>query len=140
MDKFEKQRKIFTIQGILLLVSAVSMFAVTPAIFQDTSPGALPGQAGTAALFGAGIHLLLAAGLFIGARLAKLKRRINNEINMVSGIALVIIGFIIMDGAFAFMEELPFVSAGIFLAVFGDLAAGVTSVVALIMLRRRRKK
>jgi hypothetical protein len=139
MDKFEKQWKIFTIQGILLLVSAVSMIAVTPAIFKDTSPGALPKQAGIAASVGAGIHLLLALGFVIGARLARLKRRINTEINMVSGIALVVFGFIIMDGAFAFMEELPFVSVGIFLAVFCDFAAAVVSVAALFILRRKKK-
>ena len=138
MDKFEKQRRIFTIVGILLLVSVLSLIAVIPFILRDTSPGSLPKQAAIATAVGMGVHLLLAIGVFIGARLAKLKRHINREINLVSAIILVILGFIIMDGAFAFWDTLLFVSAGMFLCVFCDLAAVAVSVAALFILRKKR--
>lgn len=139
MDHFEKQRRIFNIVGILLLVSAVSLLAVIPGILRDTHPNALPRQAAIATAVAMGIHLLLAFGLFIGARLAKLKRRINREINLVSVILLVIIGFMIMDGAFAFLDRVLFVSIGIFIAVFCDFAGAGVSVAALFILRRKKK-
>jgi len=139
MDHFEKQRRIFNITGILLLVSVVSLLAVIPSILKDTSPNSLPKQAAIATAVGMGVHLVLAIGLFIGARLARLKRRINSEINLVSVILLVIVGFIIMDGAFAFWDHVLFVSIGMFLAVLCDFTGVAVSVAALFILRRRKK-
>ena len=139
MDHFEKQRRIFTIAGILLLVSSASLLAVIPVILRDTDPDALPRQAGIATAIGMGIHLLLAIGLFTGARLAKLRRRINTEINLVSVIFLVILGFIMMDGASAFWDDLRPASIGMFITVCCDLAGAAVSIAALIILRKRKK-
>ena len=138
MDKFEKQRRIFTVVGILLLVSVASLIAVIPAMIQEVSKDSIPKVAVIATAVGAGIHLLLASVFFIGARLAKIKRRINNEINLASAIVLFIIGSMIMDGATAYWDSLRFVSIGLFLCVFCDYAGVIVSVAALIMLRRKR--
>lgn len=139
MDKFEKQRRIFTIVGLLLLVSVIAMIAVIPALIQEVSQDSIPRAAAIATAVGAGIHLLLALGIFIGARLAKFKRRINKEINLVSAIVLVILGFIIMDGATAYWDSLRFVSIGMFLCVLCDFAGVIVSVMALFILGRKTK-
>ena len=135
----QKQRRIFTLTGFLVLVSSLSQTLVIPFILRDTSPGSMPVQAATATAVGAFIHLLLAIGFFIGARLAKLGRRINREINLVSFIVLLLMGFVITDGAFAFLDDLLFVSIGMFLVVFCDLAGAIISLAVLFILRTKKK-
>jgi hypothetical protein len=139
MDHFEKQRRIFNVVGILLLVSAVLLLAVIPGTLRDTHPNALPRQAAIATAVVMGIHLLLAIGLFIGARLARLKRRINNEINLVSVILLFIFGVMLLDGATSFLDHSLFISIGIFIAAFCDFAGFAVSIAALFILRRKKK-
>lgn len=139
MNTFEKQRRIFTIVGILLLVSVISLIAVLPAMVKEVSQDTIPKEAAIATAVGAGTHLLLVVVFFIGARLAKLKRRINKEINLASAIALVIVGFIILDGATAYWDSLRFVSIGMFLCVLCDFAGVIVSVVALFVVGRKRK-
>jgi peptidoglycan/LPS O-acetylase OafA/YrhL len=139
MDQYQKQRSIFTIVGILLLVSVVSLIAVIPALIQQVTSDSIPREAAIATAVGAGTHLLLAIAFFIGARLARLKRRINAEINLASAIVLVILGFIILDGAAAYWDSLRFVSVGMFLCVFCDFAAVIVSLAALFILRRKKK-
>ena len=80
-------------------------------------------------------HLLLFIGFLVGIRLTKLKRRINREINLASAVVLLILGFIIFDGAIAYVNQLLFVSIGMFLCVFCDLSAIVVSVAALFYLK-----
>ena len=137
MDKFEMQRKVLTIVAVLLLLSAVSLLAVIPAILLDTSPGSLPIQAASGALIGMGIHLFLA--YWFGIRLRRRKRKINKEVLIFSAIGLFFLGFLIMDGAFAFQDDLLFVSFGMFICSFGDFAASLVSIFALVLLRQKKK-
>jgi O-antigen/teichoic acid export membrane protein len=140
MDKYEKQRRIFTIVALLLLLSVVSLIAVIPRLFQEASSGEIPKEAAIATLVGMGVHLLLFFGFLLGIRLAKLRRRINREINLAAAVVILLPGFIVMDGAVAYINQLPFVSTGMFLCVFGDFAAAVVSVAALFILRKKKKK
>ena len=86
-----------------------------------------------------GIRLLLLVGFLIGIRLTKLKRRINKEINIAAAVVLILLGFVLMDGAFAYADSLVFVSVGMFVSVFFDYAAAVVSIVALFLLRQKKK-
>lgn len=140
MDKYEIQRKTFTIVAVLMLLSFVSLLVVIPRLFQEVSQGELPQVAAIATLVGMGVHLLLFFGFWVGARLAKLRRRINREINLAAAVVLLFPGFIIMDGAFAYINQLLFVSIGMFLCAFFDLLAIVVSVAALIYLKPKKKK
>jgi hypothetical protein len=139
MDKFEKQRKIFTIVAILVLLSVVSLIAVIPRMFQEASQGEIPKEAAIATLVGMSVHLLLFFGFLVGIRLTKLRRRINREINLASAVVILLLGFIIMDGAIAYINQLLFVSIGMFLCVFCDLAAALVSVAALFYLKPKKK-
>ena len=140
MDKFEKQRKIFTINAVLLLVSVLALIASIPAILQDIYPGSLPKQAAIATSAGAVIHLLIFLAFLYGIRLIRRKRRINREINLAAAIILLIFGFIIMDGAFASVGHALLVSIGFFVCVFCDFAAIIVSVAALFYLKPKKKE
>jgi drug/metabolite transporter (DMT)-like permease len=140
MDKFEIQRRIFRINVLLMLVSALALIAVIPRLIQETSPDGIPKAAPIATSVAMGIRLLLLVGFLIGIRLTKLKRRINKEINLAAAIVLLLLGFVLMDGAFAYADSLVFVSTGMFISVFCDFTAAVVSIVALFLLRKKKKK
>ena len=137
MDTFEKQRKIFSIQALLMLLSVLSMAAVIPAILMDTSPGSLPIQAASGAFLGMGIHLFLA--YWFGIRLRRRKSKIRNEVLIFSAIGLFFLGFMILDGAYAFQDDVRFVSIGMFICAFGDFGASLVSVAALLILKPKKK-
>ena len=141
MDKFEIQRRVFTICAVLLLLSVLALIAVIPVILQDTSPGAMPRQAAIATSVGMLMHLLIFLGILYGIRLTKRKRKINKEINLATALVLLVFGFIIMDGALAGMGgKTSFISIGMFFCAMCDLGAIVVSVVALFLLRTKKKQ
>ena len=122
-----------------MLASAVALLAVIPRLIRETSPDGIPRAAPIATGVAAGIRLLLLVGFLIGIRLTKLKRRINKEINLAAAVVLILLGFVLMDGAFAYSDSLQFVSAGMFISVICDFAAAVVSIVALFLLRKKKK-
>ena len=138
MDTFEKQRKIFTIVAILVLLSVLSLIVVILRMLQEVSSGELPKVAAIATLVGMGVHLLVLIGILVGIRLTKRRRRINREINLVTAIVLTFLGFIVMDGAVSYINDQLFLSIGMFLCVFCDLAAVVVSVAALFLLKQKK--
>jgi len=140
MNIYEIQRKTFSNVTVLVLGSVVSLIAGMPVLLEETFNGPLPMEAAIATSVGIGVHLLLFIGFVIGSRLASLNRRINKEINLVSAILLLILGLIIMDGAFAYIDSLIFVSVCMFLCVGCDFAAAIVSVTAYFMLRPRKEK
>ncbi len=140
MDTFEIQRKTFRIVSVLLLISVLALIAVIPKLIQETYPGGLPKAAAIATSVAMGVRLLILLAILYGIRLTKRKFKINKEINLVTAIVLIFLGLIIMDGAFAYVDSLLFVSIGMFLCAFCDLAAAIVSVTALFLLRTKKKK
>ena len=140
MHEYELQRKAFSTVTILVLGSVISLIAVIPVLLQETLTGSLPMKAAISTSVGAGIHLLLLIGILSGRRLASLNRRVNKGINLVAAIALLIFSLFIMDGAFAYLGSLYFVSGGMFLCAGCDFAAAIVSVVAFFRLRPKKKK
>jgi len=140
MDNYEIQRRIFRINALLMLLSTVSLIVVIPRLIREISPDGIPKAAAIATSMAMGIRLLLLVGFLIGIRLTKLKRKINKEINIAAAVVLILLGFVLMDGAFAYADSLVFVSVGMFVSVFCDYAAAVVSIVALFLLRQKKKK
>ena len=137
MDKFEIQRKIFTLVAALLLLSVLSLIAVIPVILLDTSPGSLPLQAAGGALLGVVLHLYLA--YWFGIRLRRRSSIIRNEVYILSAVGFFFLGFMILDGAYAFLDDVRFVSIGMFICASLDFAASLVSIFALIFLRTKKK-
>ncbi len=139
MDTFEIQRKVFTRAAVLLLLSVLLLIAIIPGIFLDTSPHSLPKQAAFGTLVVMLIHLLIFLGFLYGIRFTKRRRKINKEIYIVSGVVLFLLGFVIMDGSFSFLDQVLYVSIGIFLCVVCDFGAALVLVSALFLLRKKKK-
>ena len=137
MDTFETQRKVFAIVGVLMLLSVVSMIAVIPAILMDKSSSSLPLQAAGGALLGVVLHLFLA--YWFGIRLRRRSSMIRNEGYILSAVGFFFLGFMMLDGAYAFLDDVRFVSIGMFTCAFGGFAASLVSVLALIFLRTKKK-
>ena len=137
MDTFEKQRKIFSIHAVLMLLSVLSMAAVIPAILMDTSPGSLPIQAASGALIGMSIHLFLA--YWFGMRLKRRTSKIRKAVLIFSALGFFFLGFIIMDGAFAFQDDVLFAFFGMFLCSIIDLVAALVSFTAIFLLKTKKK-
>ena len=137
MDKSEIQRKVLTRVAVLFLLSAVSLIAVIPAILMDKSPGSLPLQAASGAFIGVLLHLFLA--YWFGIRLKRRSRMIRNESYILSAVGFFFLGFMMLDGAYAYLEELRFVSIGMFICAFCDFAASLLSIFTLVLLRIKKK-
>ena len=136
MNKIETQKKVFAIVGALMLLSAVSMIAVIPAILMDKSAGALPLQAAGGALLGVILHLFIA--YWFGIKLRKRSTVVRNEIYILSAVGFFFLGFMILDGADAFLDDVRFVSIGMSICAFGGFAASLVSILALIFLRTKK--
>jgi len=139
MDKYEIQRKVFRIVAILELVGILSLIAVIPRLYQEVSPDGIPMAAVIATSAAMGIRLLILIGILFGVRVTKRKGRVNREINIVAAVALILLGLVLMDGAFAYADSLVFVSVGMFICVFCDFAAGAVSITAMFRLKPKKK-
>ena len=139
MDRFETQSRIFGINAVLVLVSALAMAAIIPKLVMEISPDGIPRAAAIATGVGVALHLLFFTGFLVGMRLAKRKRRINREINIVAGVCLGLIALVISDGGFAYWDDMRWAALCIFTAVACDFAAFVVSIVALFRLRKKKK-
>ena len=140
MNKFEIQRKTFTIVAILELVGVLSLIAVIPRLFQEVSPDGIPMAAPIATSVAMVIRLLIVIAVWFGIRVAKRNGRINREINLAAGVVLLLLGLVLMDGAFAYVDSLLNVSIGMFVCVFCDLAAGAVSITTMFRLKPKKKK
>ena len=137
MDKIETQSKVFAIVGVLMLLSVVAMIAVIPAILMDKSDGALPLQAAGGALLGVVLHLFLA--YWFGVKLRKRSIKVRNEVYILMAVGFFFLGFMMLDGAYAFLDDVRFVSIGMFICAFFDFAASLVSILALVFLRTKKK-
>ncbi len=139
MDKFEIQRKVFSIVAVLELLAVLSLIAVIPRLFQEVSPEGIPKAAPIATLVAMGIRLLLVIAVWFGIGVAKREGRINREINIAAAVVLILLGLVLMDGAFAYVDSLLYVSIGMFICVFCDLAAAGVSIAGMIRLKPKKK-
>ena len=137
MEKAKMQRRFYRVVTGLLLLSILSLVAVLPGILLDKTTGAMPFQAASGAFLGMLIHLALLAYLF-GYRILKSNRPGNKEISLGPALAFAFLGIIIMDGAFAFLDDVPYVAYGMFVCMFSDVVAALVSFAALIFLRAKR--
>lgn len=140
MDTSEIQGKVFGRVAILELVAVLSLAAVIPRLYQEVTPDGIPMLAVYATLVAMGIRLLILIGILFGIRVTRRKGRVNREINIVVAVVLFLLGLVLIDGAFSYAEDLVFVSIGMFVCVFCDLAAGAVSIIGMIRLKPKKKR
>lgn len=139
MDKYEKQRQIFSINAVLMLLAVIALAVVIPKLLQESSTGSIPKAAVIATAVAAGIRLIILLLFLLGIRLSNQKRHINREVNLAAGIVLLLLGLVLMDGAFAYVDSIVLVSIGMFVCVFCDFAVVGISVAALFLLKTKEK-
>ena len=140
MDRFDTQKKIFTIAAVFELVAVLALIASIPRLIQEYANGEVPKVASIATAVAMGIRLLILLAVLYGIRLSKRKRRINKEISLMAGIVLLLLGFALSDGAVSYIGEYLFVSIAFFVAVFCDLAAAITLISTMYLLRKKKKQ
>lgn len=124
--------------GLIIIVVLLLVAVVIPFVATDMKPSATPEKAIPAILVSAIFHLLVIAALLWTIRSHKRKDRINKELLVASGIIPIILGLILMDGAFAYLDHPGMLVASIamFLCVGLDILGGSMA----LMARYSRKK
>ena len=137
MDILANQKKVFAIIAVLLILSAVALIVVIPTMLQDDSATSTPIKAASGALIGIVLHLLVA--YWFGIRLRKRSTVARNEIYILSAVGFFFLGFMMLDGAYAFLDDARFVAIGMFVCASFDFAASLVSILALFLLRTKKK-
>ena len=137
MATSEIQNKVLKIIAVLLLLSAVSLLAVIPAILLDKSSSSMPIQAASGALLGMCLHLF--GAYWLGIKLRRRGTGIRNEAFILLATALFFLGIMMIDGADAFRDDVFFISVGMYICASLDFAATLVSIIALILLRKKKK-
>ena len=133
MNQIEIQRRILITVAGLVLLSVILMIITIPGVLQDTSAGAEP----KGAVIGIAVLILLQLTVLLGflksIRKNKRGRPAGKGLNIVLGILLVLFGLFYMDGAFAFFDQILFVSILMFIIAFCDIVAALITFAALSM-------
>lgn len=140
MDTYEKQRKIFRIDALLMGVGSLALALAISKLYKESTADSVPMAAVIATTVAMGIRLLFLLAFLVGAGLSKRKRHINREINMAAGVVLLLLGLVLMDGAFAYTDNQILVSVCMFVCVFCDFSVVGISVAALFILRSKKNK
>ena len=138
MSKLANQKKVFAIIAVLILLSALALITVIPTMLQNLSSTSTPLKAASGALIGIVLHLVVA--YWFGIRLRKRSSMVRNEVYMLMAMGFFFLGFMMLDGAYASLDDVRFVAIGMFTAAFFGFAASMVSILALVVLRTKRKK
>lgn len=133
MNQIEIQRKILITVAGLVLMSIVLMIITIPSILQDTSGGATPERAATGTAIMMILHMVVLLGSWKAIRANKQGRQADKGLSIGLGILILLFGLVVMDGAFAFLDHLLFVSILFFIIVFCDLLAAITTFAGLFI-------
>jgi hypothetical protein len=133
MNQIEIQRRILITVAGLVLLSVILMIIIIPSVLQDTSAGAGPIGAAIGIVVLIMLHLAVLLGFLKAIRKNKRGRPAGKGLNIVLGILLVLFGLFYMDGAFAFFEQILFVSILMFISAFCDIVAALITFAALFM-------
>ena len=129
------RRILYTGVGLVIMVALLLTLIVIPYIIFDKSPQAEP----LGAVFGTLLTVILHLPIFYGFREAIISNKRNGHLKKIvfigSGIGLLLLGLIIMDGAFAFMghAHMHFTSIIMFICVCCDFLAAVIAFTALLL-------
>ena len=119
---------------LMIVVALVLALGVIPLVRVATGPDITPESAVPAFWVSVGLHLLAALVLALTALLSKGRSRTSTTIIVVTGVAILLLGFVLSDAALAFREAaMQTVTVLLFLCVVADLAAGVLSIATALL-------
>ena len=133
MNKAKVQGRIMNTVAGLVLMSAILMIIIIPGVLLDTSDGAGPIGAAIGISVLILLHLAVLLGFLKAIRKNKRGRPAGKGLNIVLGILLVLLGLFNMDGAFAFLDTILFVTILLFTSAFCDIVAALLTFIALFL-------
>jgi hypothetical protein len=129
------RRILYTGAGLVIMVALLLTLIVIPCIIFDKSPQAAP----VGAVFGTLLTVMMHLPILYGFKEAIIVNKRNGHLKKIvfigSGIGLLLVGLIIMDGAFAFMGHVNMHLASItmFICVGCDFLAAVIVFIAILL-------
>ncbi|MFC2124699.1 hypothetical protein ACFLU5_07790 [Bacteroidota bacterium] len=128
MNKVEIQRRILITVSGLVLLSTILMIVIISIAVQDI---AIPASIGLFVMII--LHLFVSYRFMTAIRANKRGRPVDKGFYIVLGILLLFFGFVTMDGAFAFLDKILFVSILMFVSVFCDFVAALVTFGAMLL-------
>ena len=122
--------------ALAVVVAVVVAVGVIPEVRVADVPNVSPETAVPAFWVSVGLHLLAALVLGLTATLSKGRSRISTSILVVTGIALLFLGFALSDAALAFREAGPSMRAVttlLWLCVAADVLAGTLTIATAVL-------
>jgi hypothetical protein len=129
------RRILYTGAGFVITVALLLTFIVIPCIILDKSPDTTPGRAVFGTLLTIILHLLVLYGFREAIIVNKRNGHLKNIVFVASGTGLLLLGLLIMDGAFAFMGQvhIHLTSVIMFICVGCDFLASVIAFTAILL-------
>ena len=133
-EKF-RRRILYTGAGLVILVAALLTLLVIPCIILDKTPNAAPGGGAIGTLVTVILHLLILYAFREAIIVNKRNGHLKNVVFIVSGIGLLLLGLLIMDGANSFMGHvnMRLASISMFICAGFDFIAAVIAFTALFL-------
>jgi len=125
-------RILYVAIGLVIMVILILVFFVIPHIRLDTSPHATPETAIPGTFIVAGIHLFILALLIYSVMYSFREGHFENGFLITAGVVLILLSFMIIDGAIAYLghPDLHSTSISMFIGVGFDFIAGLLSFTA----------
>lgn len=117
----------------LVLLSVLLLLVTIPFIIQDTSPGSDPRTTAISAFVMIVLHLVISYQFIKTIRANKKGRKTDKGLTIGLGVLLIFLGFIILDGAFAFLDKVLFGSILMLVVVFCDILAAIATFVVIFL-------
>ena len=126
------RRMLYVSIGLITAVVTILALVVIPYVISDTSPTATPENAVPAILVSIIIHLLIVVALIWTIMVNKRGRKINKELLVAAGVIPILLGLLLLDGAFAYIDNPGMFVVGIsmFICVGCDFIAGLLALIA----------
>jgi peptidoglycan/LPS O-acetylase OafA/YrhL len=126
--------------GLITAVAAILAIVVIPYVISDKSPSATPENAVPAISVIVIVHLLIVVALIWIIKVNKRSGEVKNkELLVIAGVALIVLSLLMLDGAFAYIDNPNMIVTGIsmFICVGCDFIAGLLTLIARYFWKRK---
>jgi hypothetical protein len=126
------RRILYVATGLVIMVILILVVFVIPHVRLDTSPHATPKNAIKGIFIVSSIHLFIIVLLIYSVMFSFRKGHLKNGFLITAGVVLILLSFMIIDGAIAYLghPDLHSTSISMFICVGFDLIAGLLSFTA----------
>ena len=126
------RRMLYMSIALLITIAIILAILVIPQVISDTSPSATPEYAVPAIVVNIIIQLLIVVALIWTIKVNNRGGKINKELLVGAGVTPIVLGLMMLDGGFAYIDHPDTHGAGIsmFICVGCDFVAGLLALIA----------